>query len=197
MFTGEQLRNAGASNKHAQTSNDVQLKPTGNSNILELTVGVSSITGGGVHACDLVPVDLLAMPSGQDALSCCRRDFTNDSSSYELSERPDPTSHQHWSADDIVVVDETGGVDESRVHYKGPQSLILRGKHTHVIFQMDFASLKHSEEIICKDLCLSPDEFSPTPGQSLHTRRPDNAANRSTSDGIFIFLSIFLSIFVT
>ncbi|XP_026088137.1 uncharacterized protein LOC113062470 isoform X3 [Carassius auratus] len=95
-----------------------------------------------IRSCILMYTYLLAMPSGQDALSCCRRDFTNDSSSYELSERPDPTSHQHWSADDIVVVDETGGVDESRVHYKGPQSLILRGKHTHVIFQMDFASLK-------------------------------------------------------
>ncbi|KTG05169.1 hypothetical protein cypCar_00030474, partial [Cyprinus carpio] len=111
---------------------------------------------------------------------------------------------------DIVVVDETGGVDESRVHYAGPKTLILRGKHTRVIFQMDCASLKHSVVMLCKDivsmlnsilcpsdLCLSSEEFSPAPGQSLHTRRPDNAANRSTYDGIFIFLSIIIFIFAT
>lgn len=150
-----------------------------------------------MRSCILMYTYLLVMPSGRDALSCCRRDFVNDSSSFELSDCPDPACDTHWSADDIVVVDETGGVDESRVHYAGPKTLILRGKHTRVIFQMDCASLKHSVVMLCKDLCLSSEEFSPAPGQSLHTRRPDNAAHRSTYDGIFIFLSIIIFIFAT
>ncbi len=35
------------------------------------------------------------------------------------------------------MVDETGEVDKSRVHHAGSQSIILRGKHTNVVFRMD------------------------------------------------------------
>ncbi|KAI2653261.1 hypothetical protein H4Q32_006672 [Labeo rohita] len=133
-----------------------------------------------------IPVDLLAMPSGRDALSCCRRDFTNGSSSWELSEHPDPSCNAQWVADGVVVVDESGGVDESRVHHGGPQNILLKEKHTGVIFRMDCVQLEKSEELYCNGLCQSANDFSPTP------EKPRNAANRSPSDGIFIFLSIII-----
>ncbi|RXN05226.1 hypothetical protein ROHU_033573 [Labeo rohita] len=97
--------------------------------------------------------DLLAMPSGRDALSCCRRDFTNGSSSWELSEHPDPSCNAQWVADGVVVVDESGGVDESRVHHGGPQNILLKEKHTGVIFRMDCVQLEKSEELYCNGEC--------------------------------------------
>ncbi|KAF4100972.1 hypothetical protein G5714_019168 [Onychostoma macrolepis] len=147
-----------------------------------------------IRSCILLCTYLMAMPSGQDALSCCRRDFTNSSSSFELSDRPGPSCDTQWSADGTAVVDESGGVDESRVHHAGSQSIILRGNHTRVIFRMDCA-LKKSMEVYCNVLCRSSDEFSPTT-EMQHTRRPNNAANRSTSDGI-IFIIFIIFIFVT
>ncbi len=48
--------------------------------------------------------DLLAMASGRDALLCCRRDFTNSSSSFELSDRPDPSCETRWSADVSLTI---------------------------------------------------------------------------------------------
>lgn len=51
-----------------------------------------------------IAADLLAMLSGWDALSCCRRDFTNGSSSCELSDPPDQSCDTHWSADVSLAV---------------------------------------------------------------------------------------------
>ncbi|XDV33408.1 hypothetical protein PO909_003832, partial [Leuciscus waleckii] len=96
----------------------------------------------GFQGCDVVPVGLLALPSGRVALSCCRRDFSNGSSACQLSNAPDPTCDTHWSADDITVVDESGETDLTRVDHADPQTLVLRGKHTKVIFQMDCVALK-------------------------------------------------------
>ncbi|KAK9958249.1 hypothetical protein ABG768_012421 [Culter alburnus] len=81
---------------------------------------------------------LLALPSGRDALTCCRRDFSNGSTSCHLSDAPDPTCNTEWIADDIVVVDESGETDLTRVQHAEPQTLILKERHTKVIFQMEY-----------------------------------------------------------
>ncbi|ROK64908.1 hypothetical protein DPX16_1133 [Anabarilius grahami] len=92
---------------------------------------------------------LLVLPSGRDALTCCRRDFRNGSTSCELSDAPDPTCEAHWSADNIMVVDETGATDPTRVHHAGPQTLVLKGKHTDVILRMDCKPPKKSLKVSC------------------------------------------------
>ncbi|ROK64912.1 hypothetical protein DPX16_1137, partial [Anabarilius grahami] len=83
---------------------------------------------------------LLALPSGRDALTCCRRDFSNGSTSCQLSDAPDPTCVTEWIADDIVVVDETGATVLSRVQHAEPQKLVLKERHTEINFQMECAS---------------------------------------------------------
>lgn len=55
---------------------------------------------------------LLAMPSGRDAVSCCRRDFSNSSSSFELSDRPDPSYDTQWSADVSLTVTSPDAYEE-------------------------------------------------------------------------------------
>ncbi|KAK2887804.1 hypothetical protein Q8A67_016032 [Cirrhinus molitorella] len=154
-----------------------------------------------IGSCILMCTYLLAMLSGRDALSCCRRHLTRGSSSYELSDPLDPTCNAQWTADGVVVVDESGGVDESRVHQAEPQKITLKGKHEKVIFRMDCVSPEDSGEVDCNGLCQSLSEFSPAPieshERSQYTQRPKNAAKRSAHDGIFIFLSIVIFIFVT
>ncbi|XP_077086142.1 uncharacterized protein LOC143738109 [Siphateles boraxobius] len=90
---------------------------------------------------------LLTLPSGRVALSCCRRDFSNGSTACQLSNAPDPTCDTHWSAEHIMVVDDSGETDLTRVDHADPQTLLLRGRHTNVIFQMD--CLKESVMLNC------------------------------------------------
>ncbi|XP_077086139.1 uncharacterized protein LOC143738106 [Siphateles boraxobius] len=94
---------------------------------------------------------LLVLPSGRAALSCCRRDFSNGSTAFQLSTTPDPTCKTHWSADDIMVVDETGETDSTRVHHAVSHTLVLKGNYTKVICQMD--CLEESVMLHCKGEC--------------------------------------------
>ncbi|KAK7139650.1 hypothetical protein R3I93_016704 [Phoxinus phoxinus] len=127
---------------------------------------------------------LLALPSGRVTLSCCRRDFSNGSTAGQLSEAPDPICDTHWSADGIMVVDEAGETDPTRVLHVDPHTLVLRSTHTDVIFRMD--CVKEALMLHCNDRCASPAEL----------QHSNNSVNRSSSDGLFILLSIIFIIFI-
>ncbi|ROK64909.1 hypothetical protein DPX16_1134, partial [Anabarilius grahami] len=134
---------------------------------------------------------LLALPSGRDALTCCRRDFRNGSTSCHLSDAPDPTCDTEWIADDIVVVDETGATDLTRVQHAEPQTLILKERHTEINFQMECAATENLVKLSCNDLCPFSDELAAT----TESQRTNNAGNKSTNDGVFIILSIIIILF--